>query len=143
MDKDYTYQLHKKDKTVKILSGDDQVLGFYKITSKTKYDIIIPNGVVNDWEKGQSSREWKYSVNGSEVMNCKFIKEDGKKYLQYTILNPGVPDFSNAFLISKIYGADLIQTKASAPVVYGGVIAGAVAISLLNYAQPDPTPKVD
>ncbi len=142
-EKNYTYRFYKKYKKAEVSSDDGQVLGSYKINGKAKYDITLPNGTIYDWKKGKTGKEWNYSVEGAEVMNCKIIKEEGKKYLQYTILDPNAADFSKALLLSKVFGIDLIQAKASAPAVYGGVIAGSVAIALLGTMQQDSTPQVE
>jgi hypothetical protein len=114
----YNFVFNKKEKKCTLLSADGQTLGTFVINGKNKFDITMNDGTIYDWVEGLSIRQWKYRVNGKDAFVCTFVKKKGKKYLQYDLREDQSANLTTAITISHIYGADLIEMKASQPALF-------------------------
>lgn len=136
----YTLLLNKKEKKGYLNDAAGQSLLSFPLRGKA-VDITMTDGTKYTWKK-DGGRGWKYSLNAKEIIACRFVKENGIKYIKYTIQDSNTAGFSNLLMICHIYGVDLIQQKAKQPVWISMAVATGV-ISSLASANSDPGPSVD
>lgn len=134
----YVFVVDRKQKTSTLYAHDKRLLGSYSKKGKNEFDITMADGTVYDFNKEGSSK-WKYSVNKKDVFKLSFVKEDGKKYIQYEILDPAEANLSSAILISQIMGVSYIQYKSTQPIYLG---ASAALIVIMAATASNPTPSV-
>jgi hypothetical protein len=130
---EYKIRSNKKEKKVALHNPAGEILGTLWFKGSNKMDVTLPDGSVYDWQK-VSARSWKYVYLGVEVLSCKFIKESGKKYLEYQVSN----EVQAIMLASHVYGVDLIQSKANQPIYWGVALGLVVMRAAIGSSDPGP-----
>ena len=134
----YTARLVNKKHSYQILDEQGNLLATLGFGNKLFMDITFPDGEVYDHQLNGSKKNWKFVHKGATVLECGYIKRNGKKYLDYFIKQDDPAKMEIVKIASQIRGVDLIRANAQKPVWISMVIATGVLTSVAS-AQSSPS----